>query len=111
MKARSIDEGASPRSTSRASPMCTRTFFKPVGLDGVQHLDDAVLIGLAADEPDFRMMMRLPDKMLAAAKPDFEPASRPALCGIGGIESDVRKKVAHQRGLAFARLASAPPAV
>ena len=43
------------------------------GVDGVQHLDDAVLEWLAADQADFAVMSGLPDQVLAAAEADLQP--------------------------------------
>lgn len=43
------------------------------GVDGVQHLDDAILERLAADQADITVMSGLPDQMLAAAEADLQP--------------------------------------
>jgi len=43
------------------------------GVDGAQHLDDAVLERLAADQADIGVMSRLPDQVLAAAEANLQP--------------------------------------
>lgn len=50
-------------------PDISQTF----GVDGVQHLDDAILEWLAADHADFAVMTGLPDQMLAAAEAYLQP--------------------------------------
>ena len=41
--------------------------------DMAEQRDDAILVGLAADQPDIRMLRCLPGEMLAAAEADLEP--------------------------------------
>ncbi len=43
------------------------------GVDCAQHLDDAVLERLAADQADIWIVGRLPDQVLAAAEADLQP--------------------------------------
>ncbi len=100
MKARSIDaRGTSPQHVAGVSHVNTHV-AEPLGLDGRQNFDDAVLVGLAADQRHLGMLTCLPKQMLAAAKPDLEPSRGRALSDEGRIERDTRKNVAQQSGLA-----------
>ena len=87
------------------------TFLQPVGLDGVHNLDDAILVRLAANEMNFRVLASLPEKMFAAAKSDLKPSGSRSLLGSSRIEGNARENIAQQGGLPLARFASTPPAV
>ncbi len=50
---------------------------EPVRLDPRQNLDHALLERLAADQRHARIILRLPNQMLATAEADLQPDLRP----------------------------------
>ena len=89
-------------------------------LDGGQHLDHPLLERLAADATGVRVVLRLPDQVLAAAEADLEPDLRfrriEQASEFGGgrrrqIEPDARQHLADQPFLPRRQLATAPAAI
>src|SRR5581483_2386708 len=89
-------------------------------LDVRQALGDAVDVGLAADQPDIRMLLGLPDQMLAGTEADLEPDFPRAVKNGRQIEllrlrrqfqRNLRQQRIEQGLLPGAKLLAAPAAV
>ena len=93
---------------------------QPAVVDQVQQARHAVDERLAADDPDSGMLRRLPGKMLAGAKADFEPAGghgagkkrgRIEFRAAGGQwHRQDRQQPVQQRPTTSTKLAAMPPA-
>src|SRR4029078_10752105 len=88
-----------------------------VPFDRAQCLDDAVLEGLATDQPDARIGARLPQEMLGPAEAYLEPdlidgrreqPARPCRRMLREVEANAGEFIGEQRRLPRARLAPAP---
>jgi hypothetical protein len=73
------NESASDRSGGHCTQNVSRITHvhldvrQSLGLDSIKNLYDAVFIGLAANEHDVWVVPRLPEQVLAASEPDFQP--------------------------------------
>ena len=104
--------------SSLASPKYSRILSSLCASIGGQRFGHAVDEGVAADEADGRMRLRLRDQMLAAAEADFQPDVVERACKkraqigrrrLGEIEREARQQRVEQRRLPrLQRMALAP---